>query len=190
MAIRIKSKWFRKDQSRPSEASLEENGQALAFIAWRLALDKAINLHGEDFVYDNDQQRVYVIGEYLAMMLQVTDRHVYGRLSDEDRTMFITSLAKNLAVHMQDNCEDLFGEGSYKDNFIKLLNVRSEGFSHYDYSQETGPSYNFMHYFGTQVQKVMGEDYHENKWVIDQAMEIDGPEVIERLVKAIDDLFV
>jgi len=189
LAIRIKSKWFKRDDSRPSEELLKENGQALAFISWRLALDKAINLHGEDFVYENDQQRVYVIGEYLSMMVSVADRHVYDRLSDEDRAIFISCFAQNLAIHMQDNCVDLFGEGDFKINFINMLNERSEGYSHHDFSKESGPAYNFMHYFGTQVQQVMSDNIHENKWVIDQAMEIDGPEVVEKFIDALDNLF-
>jgi hypothetical protein len=190
MAIRIKSKWFKKDNDRPTESMLKENAQALAFIAWRLALDKAKNLHGEDFIYDNDQQRVYVIAEYLALFIQVADRHVYERLDDQDRAAFITQLAQRLSDHMQDNCVDLFGEGDYRENFIKMLNNRSAGYAEFDYSQESGPSYSFMHYFGTHVQKVMGDEHHSNKWVIDQAMELDGPEVIEKFIKALDDLFI
>jgi len=189
LAIRIKSKWFKRDNDRPSEDLLKENGQALAFISWRLAMDKAINLHGEDFVYENDQQRVYVIAEYLVYMICVADRHVYERITDEDRAHFVASLAKNLASHVQDNCLDLFGEGDYKPNFISMINMRAEGYALYDYSQESGPSYNFFHYFGTQVQKAMSKEHHENKWVIDQVMDVDGPEVIEKFIDALDNLF-
>ncbi len=189
MAIRIKSKWFRKDLDRPSETLLAENAQALAFIAWRLALDKAINLHGQDFIYDDDRQRVFVIGEYLAMLVQITDRHVYDRLEFGDRALFINALAKKLADHMQDNCMDLFGPGDYRANFIQLLNARAEGYAEHDYSSDTGPAYNFIHYFGASVQRVMGEAHHANKWVIDQAMELDGPEVIGKLIQSIDNLF-
>lgn len=189
MALRIKSRWTEKAKLTHSEGLLDENARALAFIFWRLSLDKAINLHGEDFVYDTDQQRVYVIGEYLAMLLQVADRFAHQRMEDNDRAQFINALAKVLAEHMQDNATDLFGPSDYRGPFISMLNLRSAGFSEFDFSLETGASYGFLHYFGTHVQKVMGDSHHSNKWVIDQTMEIDGPEVIEKAIKAMDDLF-
>ena len=43
-------------------------------VAAELAKDKAINLHGQDFVYDSDEQRFAVITEYLIFQLQIIDR--------------------------------------------------------------------------------------------------------------------
>ena len=48
VAVRIKAHWHDDEVER----SLDEIAGALAFITWRLATDKAITLHGEDFVYD------------------------------------------------------------------------------------------------------------------------------------------
>lgn len=189
MAFRIKSRWTESAKEKLSDDLLNENAQALAYIYWRLALDKAKNLHGEDFVYDTDQQRVYVIGEYLAMLVQMSDRLMYARLDDEDRTSFITTLAMRLADHMQDNAADLFGEGDYRKSFITMLNIRAEGYSECDYSIEDGPSYGFLHFFGSNVHKVMDERHHDNRWVIDQIMEVDGPETIKKASKALMDLF-
>lgn len=189
MALRIKSRWTERAKLKPSEQMLKENAQALAFIFWRVALDKAKNLHGEQFIYDSDQQRVKVIGEYLAMMLQVADRFAYERLDESDRSAFVNHLAQRLADHMQDNAVDILGPADFRTPFISMLNVRAEGFAECDFSTEQGPSYNFLHYFGTQVQSVMGEEHHENKWVIDQVMEIDGPDAIEKITKAVDELF-
>ena len=189
MAVRIKSKWFGKAKDKPSSEMLKENAGALAFIIWRLSLDKAINLHGEDFVYDNDIQRVKVIGEYLAMLLQVVDRMAFTRFDEEDRTVLISELAMKLADHMQDNGEEVLGQADYRGPFIDMVNRRSAGYSEFEFSPEEGPGYSFLQYFGSQVQAVMGEEHHANKWVIDQAMEIDGPEVIEKVQKAMKDLF-
>ena len=50
MALRIKSHWWNDE----SERSIPEIGSALAFIAWRIAVDKAITLHCERFVYRDD----------------------------------------------------------------------------------------------------------------------------------------
>lgn len=189
MALRIKSRWTEHAKEKLSDDLLNENAQALAYIYWRLALDRAKNLHGEDFVYDTDKQRVYVIAEYLAMLIQMTDRMMYPRLEDEDRQQFITRLAMRLADHMQDNATDLFGEGDYRGPFITMLNIRAEGYAETDFSVEEGPSYGFLHYFGSSVHKVLDEKHHDNKWVIDQIMDVDGPETIKKASKALMDLF-
>ena len=102
MALRIKSRWHDDD----AERSLEEIAGALAFISWRIAKDKAINLHGEDFVYENDEQRMGVITEYLLFQLQVVDRiaHISLELETKDRKQLVIKLAKHLAGHLQENC--------------------------------------------------------------------------------------
>lgn len=189
MAFRIKSRWTESAKKKLSDDLLNENAQALAYIFWRLALDKAKNLHGEDFVYDTDQQRIYVIGEYLAMLVQMTDRLIYVRLKDDDRSNFINALAMRLADHMQDNATDLFGEGDYRKPFVKILNIRAEGYAECEYSIEDGPSYCFLHFFGSNIHKVMDERHHDNRWVIDQIMDVDGPEAIAKASKALMDLF-
>lgn len=189
MALRIKSRWSEKAKLRPSDELLRENAQALGYILWRLALDKAKTLHGERFIYDTDQQRVKVIGEYLSMMLQVVDRLAYARLDDNARQEFVTTLARRLADHMQDNAGDLFGDADYRGPFIDMLNRRAVGYASCEFSIDEGPSYGFLHFFGTHVQQIMGDEHHDNKWVIDQVMDIDGPEVVEKVSKALEDLF-
>ena len=189
MALRIKSRWTERAKLKPTEQMHKENAQALAFIFWRIALEKAKNLHGEDFVYDSDEQRVKVIGEYLAMLVQVADRMAHGRMDEQDRREFVTFLAIRLGDHMQDNASDLFGPADYRKPFIAMLNLRAEGYAGCGFSPEEGASYGFLHYFGSNVQRVMGEAHHANKWVIDQAMEIDGPDAVEKATKAVEDLF-
>ena len=189
MALRIKSRWSEKAKEKLSEDLVRENAQALAFIYWRLALEMAKNLHGEDYIYDSDEQRIKVIAEYLAMLIQVSDRLAYYRMEDEDRQEFIITLAKRLADHMQDNASELFGDGDYRTSFIDMLNRRAAEYAEYEFTGDTGPSYSFMHYFGTQVQKVMGDEHHSNKWVIDQIMDVDGPDTIQKAMKALEDLF-
>jgi len=189
VALRIKSRWSEKAKAKLSDDLINENGRALAFIFWRVALDKAKNLHGEDFVYDDDEQRIKVIGEYLAMLVSMADRLAYVRLEDADRQQFIASMAKELATHMQDNAADLFGNVDFKTPFIAMLNVRAAEYALYDFSVDDGPSYNFLQYFGSMVQKVMNQEHHDNRWVIDQIMEIDGPETIEKASKAMKELF-
>ena len=112
MALRIKSRWHDDD----AERSLDEIAGALAFISWRIAKDKAINLHGQDYVYENDEQRFAVITEYLIFQLQIVDRLALpaSRISnDDDRRKLVITLAKHLAGHLHDNSIDIFGPGDY-----------------------------------------------------------------------------
>lgn len=188
MAVRIKSKWTKKSRAKLSDELARENAQALAFIYWRVALENAKNLHCERFVYDNDEQRIKVIAEYLAMFLQLSDRLVYGKIEDKSRQEFITTLAVRLSDHMQDNAVDLFGEGDYRRSFINMLNERSAEYAEYEFTDE-GPGYSFMQCFGSKVQKVMGDEHHDNKWVIDQIMDVDGPRAVNKATKALRQLF-
>jgi hypothetical protein len=182
LAIRIKSSWHDED----SERSPDEVGGALAFIAWRLALDKAITLHGENFVYANDQQRLAVIAEYLAFAIQIVDRIVHSMLDNEYRVALITALGKKLAAHYQDNSFDLLGPGDYTSSFIELINQRSSDYAEFNFTDE-GPSYPFMRHLGFEIQQIMGTE-HENRWVIDQVMDVDGPEVYKQLSRAVSNL--
>jgi len=119
MALRIKSRWHDDE----SERSLEEIAGALAFISWRIDKDKAINLHGEDFIYETDEQRMAVIVEYLIFQLQIVDRIAHQRLglNEEERRQLVVTLAKHLAGHLQDNSVDLFGPGDYIQPFVEKI---------------------------------------------------------------------
>lgn len=187
MALRIKSRWHNSERNTTTEKTLSGSAEALAFITWRIALDKAINLHGEDFVYRSDGQRIAVICEYLAYMVQIADRQMAQMGFDEpQRRLFITALAKRTAEHVEDNAIDIFGPGDFQSGFIDTLNERSNQYADYDYTDD-GPSYSFMQVLGLKVQDILGLD-QTNKWAINQVMEIDAPEVDEKLRQSMLDL--
>lgn len=183
MALRIKSHWWNDEADR----SLPEIASALAFIAWRVSVDKAINLHCERFVYRDDAQRLAVIQEYLVFLIQIADRLAHGRIPDEDRRALITVLARKAIEHVQDNSQDLLGAGDYGTPFITLLNRRSEEYAEYQLADD-GPSYPFLRHLGFEIQALMG-DGQENRWVIDQVMDKDGWEAYKAFAKAFRDLF-
>jgi hypothetical protein len=184
MAIRIKSQWHDDESAR----SPEEIGGAIAFIAWRIAMDKAITLHGKNFVYRDDQQRLAVIAEYLAFETQLTDRMIHEMVDNETRVGVITALVMKLADHYRDNASELLGPGDHANDFIALFNQRSEEYAEFNFSKE-GPSYPFLRHLGFEIQQLMGEDEHENRWVIDQVMDVDAPEVYKQLARAVRNLF-
>jgi hypothetical protein len=183
VALRIKSHWHNDS----TEKSLGDIAGAIAFIAWKIAKDRAINLHGEDFVYESDQQRMDVICEYLIFQVQLTDRLAHSILDDPDREELVVTLGKLLADYIQDNAESLFGRGDYSSGFIKRLNRRSTEYAEFRFTEE-GPSYPFLRHLGFEIQSIMGKE-GENRWVIDQVMDQDGPQVYRQLSRAVRDLF-
>jgi len=185
VALRIKSHWHDDD----AERSLEEIAGALAFISWRIAKDKAINLHGQDFVYETDEQRFAVIVEYLIFQLQVIDRLavVDLQLDERDRQQLVIAVAKHLAGHLHDNSADIFGPGDYVGPFIEKLNRRSNEYAELSYAED-GPSYPFMRHLGYEIQQIMGES-QENRWVIDQVMDKDGIEIDREIRRSLANLF-
>ena len=185
MALRIKSRWHDDD----AERSLDEIAGALAFISWRIAKDKAINLHGQDFVYESDEQRFAVIVEYLIFQLQIVDRLalIQLQINDDDRRQLVVAVAKHLAGHLHDNSVDIFGPGDYVGPFITKLNSRSGEYAEFNYTED-GPSYPFMRHLGYEIQQIMGES-QENRWVIDQVMDRDGVEINREIKRAVDNLF-
>lgn len=185
MALRIKSRWHNDE----GERSLEEIAGALAFIGWRIAKGKAINLHGEDFIYETDEQRMAVIVEYLIFQLQIIDRIAHQRLGldEEERRRLVIAVTRRIAGHLQDNSADLFGPGDYVRPFIDRLNERGMEYADFNYTED-GPSYPFMRHLGHEIQQIMGET-QANRWVIDQVMDKDGPDVDREISRAIDNLF-
>lgn len=184
MAVRIKSQWYREG----TERSMKEVASAIAFNGWRIAMDKAIALHGESFVYESDGQRLAVIGEYLIFEIQIVDRMVHEMLEEEDRRELITVLVMRLAEQMEENSLDLLGPGDYRSRFIDRFNQRALEYSEFAFSEE-GPSYPFMRHLGFEIQQLMGSS-HANRWVIDQVMDKDGPEVYKHLKRIVRDLFM
>lgn len=185
MALRIKSRWPERRRSAVSDEVLAENGTALAFISWRLALEYARNIHGEGFDYASDRERVGVITEYVAFFIQCADRLAHARLADEERAVFIRALATGLVEQVQDNLTDLAGPADYRNPFIALLNQRGADYSGLGFDQ--APGYDFLRYFGQTILGLMGET-QTNRWVIDQIMDIDGPGSFEKFRGALANL--
>jgi hypothetical protein len=169
-----------------AERSLPEIAGALAFIAWRIAVDKAINLHCERFVYASDAQRLAVIREYMMFLIQIADRLAAERMDDADRRTLVTAFAKKAIEHIQDNSQDLLGPGDYGNPFIELLNTRSEEYAEFRLADD-GPTYPFLRHLGFEIQALMGEG-QENRWVIDQVMDKDGFDAYKTFARAFENL--
>ena len=118
----------------------------------------------------------------------MADRIVYDVLDEDERTGAINALGQRLAEHIQDNLTDLFGPGEHGNSFIERYNQRSGEYAEFNFDQQ-GPGYPFLRHLGFEIQQVMGDKAHENRWVIDQVMDVDAPEVYKQLARAVRNLF-
>lgn len=180
--MRVKSKWSNKGRER----SLTEIGSAAAFILWRIAQQGTLNLENEGFQTDTNAQRLDVMAEFLAFLLHIVDRMKAEALEHEERQEFITVLAQHLASQMQENRTDAQGKGEYKTALIGLLNERTADYAEFP-MPDNMPGYAMKRYFGEQVRAVMGEK--DNKWITDQVMDVEVPEALKPLGRALRDLF-
>ena len=189
---RIKDRWHNStpdDSARrvTTEKTGEDQASALAYIIWRQALNGAINLHAEDFHYDNDQQRIGVISELVAFQIQHVDRLTSEFIDNDEREDLISGLCQKVAHQVQDNLSEIAGPGNYAPPFVALLNKRFSDYSEFEYRNER-PGYPAFRFLGHQVLELMGET-QTNRWVIDQIMEIDAQELIDQVTKSTNRLY-
>lgn len=187
MALRIKSRWHNSGRHTTLSKAVADHASALAFIIWRLSLDGARALHGEGFEYLGDYERIGVITEFVAYLVQLTDRLAHGQMEDPSRDVLVNALAHRLADQIQDNLTDIAGPGNYHAPFIEALNARLTSYSTTSFEVETGPGFDGLRVFGARVLEIMGET-QTNRWVIDQIMQIDGPDLYEKLKPAFANL--
>lgn len=182
----LRTKWWSgKDKVRTAT----EQGGALAFIAWRVSHETAITLHGEDFVYRDDGQRLDVISEFLAFCVHLVDRISYEEIPEDIRNELINALGSKLAEHMEDNRIDWQGPGDYRTPLVNLFNQRFGEYAEEGFDIETGPKYSMYRHVGHCVQEHMTDDSeHGNRWVIDQVMDVEGPEIYGKIKKAMQGL--
>jgi hypothetical protein len=180
--VRVKSKWNDKGRER----SMAEIGGAAAFILWRIAQQGLLNLENEGFQTDTRSQRLDVMSEFVAFLVHLADRLKAGQLELDERTEFITSLARHLADNMQENRTEAQGKGDYRKALINLLNQRAADYA--EFSMPDGePGYAMRRYFGENVRAVMGEK--DNQWITDQVMDVEVPDALPPLKKALRELF-
>lgn len=172
--MRIKASWNTKDKTH----SLEESASVIGFNLWKICADFLLELENENFQVDTYEQRLDVMGEAAAFLLQATDRLIYGQFIEEDRAIFIKTLGIHLMETMQDNRVDAQGDGNYRDAFVQVLNARAEDYAECNF--ENGePGFSFKRNFGVHVMEVMGDA--DKRWVPDYVMDVRVPEMVKTL---------
>ncbi len=182
MAIRLKTKWHDKERER----SVEEIGGALAFTIWRLGMEGVLHLENENFQTDTQSQRMDIAMEFVIFLLHTVDRMAHDRLTDEERAGLIIATAKKLATFLQENRESIGQMEDHRPAFIALMNQRMDDYAACSYAEPEGPGFSMRRTFGNHVTGVMGE--RDRKWVTDYVMDIETPEAMKTLKRAVRSL--
>ncbi|HXZ49060.1 MAG TPA: hypothetical protein VEG27_08565 [Usitatibacter sp.] len=174
----VKTRW-RKKGPRP----LADRAGVIGANLWKIALEIYRHLEGEGFRFTSDRMVTNVLAELIAFLVPLVDRAVYGHLSDEDRATLLGETGRHLAATMENNQLDLLGPGDYRGPFIDLLNERGDAYARLEY-REGEPGFACLRYFAERVAEAMAPA--GNKWVVEQMMEIEAPEMVRLVRKLVD----
>ena len=192
MAVRLKTRWHRSKRSERNKAgSSREKTQAnLCSVAginiWKLAKETFTRMEKENFRFREDTQAIDVIAEFCIFMLHITDRMIFGEVEEEERAALINGIAKEIATAIEINQIELLGPGDYRTAFIERLNDRLANYSECGFDED-GPAYDFLRYLAKNVSDIMSES--DDKWVVEQVMDIEAPELVERIRPVVRDVF-
>ena len=177
-AVLVKTRWRRK-----GARTLAERAGVIGANLWRISLEIFKHMEREGFRFGSDRMATGVIAEFIAFVVQLADRTVYGRLSEVDRATLIGEVAVHLAATMENNQRDLFGAGDYRKPFIDLLNARFEEYAAFEYAG-AAPGYACLRLFAGKVSDAMASG--DNKWVVEQMIDVEAPEMVRFVGKLIE----
>lgn len=184
--LRIKARWFKAEQPK----SPEQIASAMAFIAWRVALDMLKRMRGAGFDIDAGPAYFGFVREALVFLLAGIDRMAHARLGAQGRTPFTTALVVRVAEILRDNEADLLGPiggEDYRDRFIDQFNEVSGHYADFGWSDTEGPDFAFVRYLGSRLEAVVPEK--DRVWVIEQVMAVEAPAAVGLLQRAMQGVF-
>lgn len=179
---RLRARWNLKDRAR----SVEDIATAMGVNIWRIAGEGLLSLENAGFETVSNSQRLDVIEEFAAFLLNMTDRLVYEKIDEQDRREFVTALGLHLADTVQDNRVDATGSGEYRRAFIDLVNSRMSDYSECAFSEHDGPGFSLKRIFADRVRERMGPK--DNKWIPDYVMDIEVPKAMGSLQRPLQEL--
>lgn len=179
---RLKGGWNQRGRSR----SLEEIGSAISFNIWQIAGQGVLDLENEGFQTDTQSQRLDVLTEYAAYLLQLVDRMVYEQFELEQRNKLISAAGLHMAGIMQDNRQDTNGEGDHRSQFLETLNQRIAEYSACQFNRTEGPSFVFLRLVGDHVSEQMGDK--DRQWITGYVIDIAGQKLFKSLRRVLPGL--
>jgi len=174
----VKTRWRKK-----GARTVEERAGVIGANVWKIALEVFKHMEKEGFRFGSDRLTTEVISEFIAFLVQLCDRAVYGRLAEEERAALIGAVVRHLAATMENNQQDLFGPGDYRKPFIDLLNARFGEYAGFEY-RDGEPGYPCLRFFAGKVAEAMAPG--DNKWVVEQMMDIEAPEMVRLVRKLVE----
>ncbi|MBU0752196.1 MAG: hypothetical protein KJ787_13065 [Gammaproteobacteria bacterium] len=184
MAVRVFNQFHTKGARSPKMLA-----SVVAMLAWKLAIESVKRMRKA--YYDIDAGKPYFdfVCEFLVFLAHSADRIAYRSLDAEQRAAFTTALAIRLAEMVEESHEALLGDaapGTSHAAFIELFNRRGGDYGEYDYGP-AGPDFGFKRMFASALREILPEK--DKLWVVDQAMDIEAPDAIKALEKAMAGLF-
>jgi len=174
----VKTRWRKK-----GVRTLAERAGVIGANVWKISLEIFKHMEKEEFRFGSDRLVTDVLAEFIAFLVQLADREVYGKLSEDDRATLIGEVVRHLATTMENNQRDLHGPGEYRGPFIDLLNTRFGEYAGFAYSGAE-PDYPCLRFFAAKVSDAMASG--DNKWVVEQMMDIEAPEMVRLVRKLIE----
>jgi len=173
----VKTRWRKK-----GPRTLAERAGVIGANLWKISTEIFKHMEKEGFRFGSDRLVTDVLAEFIAFLVQLCDRAVYGRLSDAERAALIGEVVRHLAATMENNQRDLLGPGDYRKPFIDLLNTRFGEYAGFAYAGAE-PGYPCLRFFAEKVSDAMASG--DNKWVVEQMMDIEAPEMVRLVAKLI-----
>jgi hypothetical protein len=180
--MRVKSHWFKEGRAREPR----EVAHAVAFITWRVAQNALKRMRAARFDVDPGPQYFAFLSDFLIFLIVIADRLVYTRLDASAREQFTVALATRVGEILADNEDDLLGhDGDHQRRFIALFNERSADYASFAFVDDE-PEFGFLRYLGARVTDIMQQQ--DQPWTLSQVMEIEAPEAVATIRKAVLDL--
>ncbi len=187
MALRVKTVWFKKEGERPAD----EVASVLASTIWRLADKSVDNLSQADFDIVTPQRGFRVIAELACFLAHYADRLLYGRVEETQRAALIVSAGTRLAEIMEEIILSVTGgrrdpDYDYQAGFVDLLNRRSAEYAEFEFPEDKA-SFPALRFLSLQIREIM--ERTDQSWIQDQIMDIEMPEMMGTVKKAVDGFF-
>ena len=194
-APRLKTQWFRHGDSR----GMEQQASAAAFMVWRIARHALDRTRHAGYDVEIGAPYFRFLREMLAFLVAVADRIAHARLAPEQRMEFTSAMVHHLARILQDSADDLLGaapagQPSHAETFIDLVNELAAHYGEFGADPkvpaEPGdftPDFAFLRYLGHRLEATVPP--HERRWVQDQVIACEAPDMAALLQKSLRDLF-
>lgn len=177
MALRLRTKWFRKE----AERSSAEQASVLAATLWKLADRIVENLAKSGCTIGTFERGCAVLAEVLAFGAHCCDRFAYGQVGERQRAALVQHIGERLAGLMESNrCES-------RQAFIALLNRRADEYSEFAFPDGM-PEYGALRLLALQIRERMDE--RDQPWVVDQLMEVEMPGLLADMRRALSGLLL